>query len=565
MMILFGIVFVVIAGIIGAFINSNINLGIEYQNIIVNSIVYTVFVIIYYFLILYHQNKNLKKEQQELIEILTKPQSSNKNVDFGILKELFFFVDSFIKEFKEKEKKDNFLIDELKSKIKQFENVINDSDILYITVTDKWNVTNLNQTAKHLFDVKTSYDFNKKFNSLKHIIKNKVSEDLHTLVDKEVELNILDKYYLCFVTEVEVNSFLIKMVDISKLKKENEKLKNTVYQIHDNLFTDKKIDKFTKTTFIRILNYDRYAAYLDDTILKRFENSFVEILVKNGYSEIFKIGRDIYAVYDYADINYLKNELETEIVVEVVNNKFILNPIVIFGAGINYEKAKQQLFESSLSLKSAIKENIKYPFSYINFINCSILDDDISFSYRQVKDKIMIEPYLKSTELTNGDISSYLRDFNLYLRVIHKIFVKYLSIFENQKVIINLDSSDLINSVSLGLFLKFIINNQLDVIFNVNINTHYEFSYALLKEIKIYLKIGLRNIGRGYFDFRTVYDLRVNYMEVDEKLIEYIKENPEAKKFLDGLKLITRNRKTELIAMGYKDENILEIGEKKII
>jgi energy-converting hydrogenase Eha subunit H len=44
---------------------------------------------------------------------------------------------------------------------------------------------------------------------------------------------------------------------------------------------------------------------------------------------------------------------------------------------------------------------------------------------------------VKSTELTNGDISSYLRDFNLYLRVIHKIFVKYLSIFENQKVIIN--------------------------------------------------------------------------------------------------------------------------------
>jgi hypothetical protein len=572
MLLFLGIFFALIASIINTYllkINLNIGLPIEYEHMIISSVIYLLFIVIYYFIVTKYKDNSLKKEQSNLLSILINTNNIKpikKVDDFVILKNLVMRVNDFLEKFEEKEKYNNSIIDDLKLQNKNHQYKIDNSNVLYFVVNKEWKIISLNETAKKDLNINLITEFNKKFGSLKSIISPQM-DDIKSIENKEIEVTIFDKYYLMYVTESAIeNFFFVRLVDITKYKNENKSLKESIYKINDDLFTDKKMDKFTKTTFIRILNYDEYGAYLNDDILKKFEEKFVKILKKNGYEEIFKIDRDIYAVYDYANMKYLKNELETEIVVEVSNNKFILNPIVILGAGVNYEEAKQQIFESSLNLKSAIKEDVKYSFENMNLINNYILDNNLYFSYRQVKDMIMIEPYFKTAgELPSSvNVEEYLKDFNLYINVLHKVFVKYLNVLEKQKIIINLDSNSLLSTTSLFTLLTFLKNNQVEVIFNININNYFEFSYKILKEIKAYFKISLKNIGDSYFNFKSFKEIRPNYIEIDKNVIEYIKQYPEAKKFLNGLELITRDEKIELIALGYRDENILEIGKEKL-
>jgi hypothetical protein len=572
MLFILGICFALVAGVVNTYllkINLNIGVPIEYEHIIISSIVYLFFIVIYYYIISKDKDKKLQREQNNLLGALFNTNNIKPIInidDFTVLKNLVMRINLLLEDFQEKEKYNKSIIDELKLQNKNYQYEIDNSNIIYFLINKEWKIINLNETAKKTFNINLVNDFNKKFESLKHIITPKIDK-IKSIENQETEVTIFDKNYLMYLTESPIeNFFFVRLVDITKYKNENNLLKESLYKIDDELFTDKKMNKFTKTTFIRILNYDKYAVYLDDNILKLFEEKFVKVLKKNGYKEIFKIDRDIYAVYDYADMTYLKSELENEIVVTYSDDKFILNPIVILGAGANYEKAKQQIFESSFNLKSIIKDNVKYSYDYINLINNYILNNDVSFAYREVKDMIMIEPHLKAGMglSSNINLEEYLIDFNIYLNMLHKILIKYLYVLEKKKIIINLDSNSLISKTELFTLFTFIKNNQIDVVFNVNINNYFELSYETLKDMKSYFKISLKNIGNSYFNFKYFNEIEPNYIEIDKNIIEYIKKHPEAKRFLDGFKLITKNCKTELMSIGYKDEDILEIGEKKL-
>jgi len=584
MLLLLGVVFAVIAGFLSDFIlklnfiNSSSlgslgaygNLIMQYQNFIISSLVYSIFIILYYFLVkkLSSKNGNFQAEEKNLIHMIDSRTISDTN--FISLKDLSETLKSFIEEFNES----NELAENLRKKNKDLQYKMDNSNVLFFVVNEKWSVSYLNETSKESFGVPSSFEFNKKFNSLKSIIKEEI-EDIDDVLDREKEVEILGKHYLMLIKYIKENkNYLVRMVDITKYKLENEKLKDESGRVREDnpyLYNDEAMeDKYSKTTCIKILNYDKYATYLDNAVLKRFEESFIKILVKNGYERIYKVSRDIYAVNGYVnDINLLKGELEVEIVIKINNdNNFILRPIVILGAGANYEKAKQQVLESSVTLKSAIKsDKPKYPFAYLNKVNEYILDNNIHFTYQQVGDMILVEPLIKldNSAKNIAMVSEYLKEFNLYIPLLHKVLVKYLNILEKQKLIINLDSTDLVDANSFIALLKFARNNQLDVTFNININGYYEFTRNLLRDIKTYAKISLKNIGHSYFDIELLYDLKVNYMELDESVIEHIKQNPQAKNFVSGLKVMIKDEKTRLMASGFNDESILEFKAKKSI
>jgi EAL domain-containing protein (putative c-di-GMP-specific phosphodiesterase class I) len=110
--------------------------------------------------------------------------------------------------------------------------------------------------------------------------------------------------------------------------------------------------------------------------------------------------------------------------------------------------------------------------------------------------------------------------------------------------------------------LSLIKREDLMAVFNVNINSKYSIVKPLLKQIKSYAQLGFKNIGSGYINFIDIYALKVEYLEIDEKLSELVDKEEEWKFLVDSVKLIIKAQKSKLISSKYKDENIKKISNE---
>ncbi|RUM56750.1 MAG: hypothetical protein DSY40_01770, partial [Nautilia sp.] len=503
-----GVLFAIIAGIVDIYVlNMDVSfvyqyIPKEYANFVVSGSVIFVFFLLYYFF-LWNNSKNLKVETKKIKEILNNKELLENKQRFFVLKDLFETIKKFIEQEESEKEKLNGEKEELIIKLNDYQNIIENGNLSILTIHKDFKVVNLNSIAKEEFKVTTSFEFNQKFRSLKAIIENLKIKSIDGVLNQEFGVKILGKYYSMYILKSEKDEFYIaRLLNVTSYEDRIEELEKRLTQISEHLFTEEKMDKFTKTTFIRIVNYDKYAGYLNEDVLKEFENKFVKVLVSNGYKEVFKIDKDLYAVYNYVDVNKMKIELENLITIEANETEYMIAPIVIFGLGTNYQIAKEQVLESSIDLQSNIKESPKYTEEFIKKINTAIANDEIYLLYRQVKDIIMVEPYFK-LDLSYSDrklIPEYLKSFNLYLIVMEKLFIKYGDVIKRHKVLVNLDSYDLSATSQLTYFMRYVRKEQLDIILNIYVNDYYKLSYKFMRELKKYFYISLRNVGKSYFD-----------------------------------------------------------------
>jgi EAL domain-containing protein (putative c-di-GMP-specific phosphodiesterase class I) len=443
--------------------------------------------------------------------------------------------------------------------------------VLVAKVNQDGKIIKANKRLLKFLAFESEVKLNMNVKNFKDIFDQEVSNTwLNDFLDKKNEVMIKKVKFIIYVEKVQrLPEYVITLIDITEIEEERAKLEYERNYVNNNLKTFFALNKSFEITLIRVTNYENYAINLGTGILELFQEEFVKKIKSLGYDEVFMIQNDIFAIYgiEKNEYNQYKKILEETIQVEVGDDIYLFNPKIVLGGGVNFEQARQQLFESTNTFISKVKEDVKYNPEFIKLLNKSILNQKIILSYTPIenhKNTIIVEPIIKdeysNTPLNKELIINIAQEFNLYLLMIKILLLNNISLLKDQKIIINVTTTDLLATTILTDLLTLIKREELNVVFNIEVNSKYSVVFPLLKTIKSYAQIGLRKVGKGYISFRDVYALKVEYLEIDDTIIDLVDTNPQWKFLLDAVKIIIKGQKSKLIARNYSDNKILKIS-----
>jgi len=457
----------------------------------------------------------------------------------------------------------------LESDNKEYNNILNLENVVVMKVTESGKVIKANNKFFKLLNVKNVSKFNMQVKHIFDIFENKLDKDFVTYLEEDIKVTINDTKFIMHIEKVQKEmSYVITLIDITNFENEKEEIIKKTQYVSENLKTIFAINKSQETLMIKILNYDNYATYLGSGIMEVFEAKFVATIKSMGYEDIFKVQNNIFAVYDFSvDFDKYKRLLEENIVITVGKDKYIFNPKVVLASGVNFEQAYQQILESSKTLISKPKEASAYNLEIIKLINKTILSNNIKLGYKSIlnhNDTILIYPVIVDEYgniIPQDEVENIVKEFNLYLSMLKQIIINHINILKNYKIIVNVSSEDLFSLTILSDLLSLIKREELMIVFNISINSNYSLVSPLLRQIKSYAQIGIRNVGHGYISFKDIYNLKVGYLEVDDNVVKLIKEDKKWSFLLDSIKLLVSGQNTKLLSNNYSDDKVYQISK----
>jgi len=573
-----GILLAIIAGFLTnylldlSYFKENWDYLFPYEPVVISGVFITFFVI-YYFLqkVKFTKLVNDLKILNSKIEVFNTEKKFNIETKNQFLVKTFTSLNNLFNEWLKKEANYQKKINNLQMEKDDIENIFDLENVFVLKVTESGKVSKSNKKFLEFL----GFDSEAKLNiNVQHIFDifndESLSKNLNDLIGKDIKVKMNNVNFLLHIEKIpQTSEYVITLIDITIFENEKNSVIQKMEYAGENLKTTFAINKKLETTMIKVLNYDSYFAYLGSGILEVFEEKFVEKIISLGYEDIFKIENNLFAVYDlHVNFDKYKKTLEETIIITVGKDKYIFTPKVVITSGVNFEQAYQQIAESSKTLVSKEKSSSKYELDFIKFVNNTILDNKILLGYSEIEGEentIVISPVIKdeyNNMLPQKEVDAFLREFNIYLFTIKQIILNNINVLKNHKIIINVTSEDLLTTTMLVDLLSLIKREDLMAVFNVNINSKYSIVKPLLKQIKSYAQLGFKNIGSGYINFIDIYALKVEYLEIDEKLSELVDKEEEWKFLVDSVKLIIKAQKSKLISSKYKDENIKKISNE---
>jgi hypothetical protein len=549
-----------------------LDMGIPYEFSIMNIVFFVGFILYYLTSVRNNQIYNEIGQLNESIKHFLMTYDK-KNLEFKtpILQHTLKLVIDFMNEYKELKENSNKKIHTYKEIADSLIDVFDLQSVLVVKVNQDGKVIKANKKLLKFLAYDSEVKLNMNVKNIADIFDEKMPQRwLNDSLGEDLEISIKKVKFRMHIEKVErVPEYVITLIDITEFEEQKKRLEYERNFINKNLKTKSAINKSFEITMIRMLNYDNYAEHLGTGILELFEERISEKINSLGYDEIFKVQDDIFAVYGMeVDFNQHKKILEETIIVEIGEDKYIFNPQIILGSGVNFEQARQQIVESSKTLIARQKEESKYSPEIIKLVNESVLKEEIYLGYTQIQNHpntLIIEPLIKdgySNSLVSRDIVMPLaEEFNLYLQMLKILLLNNINLLKDKKLILNVTSLDLSSTTILSDLLTLIKRDELDVVFNVDINSNYSTIYPILKSIKAYAQLGIRRVGKGYISFRDLYALKIDYLEIDDSIIELIHSNPQWKFLVDAVKIIVKGQNSKLIAKKYKDEKIFQISD----
>jgi len=538
----------------------------ELSHLVVLSGVFLVCFIVYYFIdkiieskfleqlnILNQEIKNIEKENK-----FDESKITNKN-----LKNIAFIVNSLLIKYKklENELKQNIYLREEKLKI--LEDMVNVDGVLFAIVTESSKLIKGNKAFFKFLNIKNEVKFNLQYKSILEIF----DEDMVLSECHNQEVNIKGCHFLMDVIKIPKKmEFIIVLRDVSIVYNKLKEIEHKLYYVNKDLYTCYKLNPKMEILLIKVLNFENYVELLPEDILGLFEETFVNRIKELGYNEVFKVDANIYAVYDLnVDFNKYKKVLEDNLFVEFSGGKFEANPRVVLASGVNFSQAYQQIMISSKTMISKVKNENIYEFEDIKDVNSAVVNENIKLGIRKIKgleNHFYIYPIITSMSNSDYNISlNIARELNIYLPAVKSAILNNLTTIRNNTVIIDINSEELLSTTLLIDLLSAIKREGLDVVFNVDITSKYDAIYPILRQIKSYAKLSIKNGGRGFLSFKDIYALKVDFIEVSEDISSLVKNRPEWKFLLDSMKMLVSSQNTKLLAYNYNDDKVFEIED----
>ena len=578
-MIVVGILLVIIAEFVSYYlvqldsIKNNLNLPIPYE-FMVSGVVFLFAFFIYYF-IQKIQFQTISKDLQNLINEINnfrKENTFNIETKNKYLFHTFSTLNELVNEFIKKEETYQKKLQICEHEESKLNAILDLENVLLCTVTEGGKVIKANTKFLKFLNYENEAKLNMKVKHVFDIFDEKIDKDFNEIIgkDEDIEVSIQKVQFLLHIEKISKElEYVITLIDISSFEEEKTKFKKEMQYVSKNLKTVFAINKTLETVMIKVLNYDNYVPYLGAGILEAFEDKFVERIISLGYEDVFKVQNNIFAINDFhIDFDKYKKTLEENIIISIGNDKYIFTPKIVLSSGVNFEQAYQQIAESSKTLISKQKVDSKYDLEFIKFINKSILENNIYLGYKEIKNEkntVVLYPVIKDeygTILPYVEVNALLREFNLYLYVMKQLILNNLNILKNSKLILNVTSEELLATTMLSDLLSLIKREELMVVFNVKINSSYSVIKPLLKQIKSFAQLGFRHVGNGYISYIDIYALKVEYLEIDEKLAELVKNDKNWKFLVDSIKLITIGQHTKILSTKYQEDKVYQISNE---
>ena len=542
------------------------SLSMELSHLIVLSGVFIGCFIIYYLIDKIIESKFLK-QLDILNQAITLAQSENKfdveKITNKKLKNIAFIVNSLLEKYKENEIALQKALSLKNEEVEILENMVNTEAVLFARVNETGKLVKGNKKFFKFFNIENEVKFNLEYKSIVEIFDNEVS--LSECNNQEI--NIKGCYFLLDIVKITHKmEFVLVLRDISIIYSKLIEIKNKLYFVNKNLFSMYKLNRNMEILLIKVLNFENYVEFLPEDLLKSFEEVFVDRIKQLGYNEVFKVDANIYAVYDLnVDFNKYKKILEDSLFIDFSGEKFEANPRVILSSGVNFSQAYQQIMISSKTMISKVKDENLYEFDDIKSVNNSVVNENIKLGIKKIKglnNHCYIYPIITSMSNNDWNISlNIARELNIYLPAVKSIILNNLTIVRDFTIIIDINSDELLSTTLLIDLLAVIKRESLNVVFNLDITSHYDAIYPILKQIKAYAKLSIKNGGRGFLSFKDIYALKIDFIEVNEDVSSLVKQRPEWKFLLDSMKILVSAQNTKLLAHHYNDDKIFEIDE----
>ena len=571
-----GIVGILVSSIIVTYllrleiIKQTYNLSIPYEFIVVSGIFLIAFFVYYFIQSQKFKSiiKELEKLNLELNNFITsqkfsiETQNSYLANTFVLLNKIF---NDFIQTLSEDIQKAAFLENEKN----QLEEILDLESVYILEITISGKVVRANKPFLKFLNFKNETQLNMKIKHIYDIFEEEIEDEISNLIGKEIKVTIKNKKFSLYIEKVSKDMlYVMTLIDITHFEEEKNNIIKQVEYASKNLKNLFSINKSKEILMIRILNYDNYASYLGSAVMDIFIENFVEKIKTMGYEDIFKVQNNTFAVYDF-NVNFeqYKTILEENIIITVGKDRYIFNPKVILASGVNFEQAYQQILESGKTLISKQKVSSKYNLEIIKIINKVIYSDSIKLGYKYIinnKDTIIIYPVIVDeygNVLPQDEVEGIAREFNLYLYMLKQVIINHINIIKNYKIIVNVSSEDLFAMTMLKDLASFIKREELMIVFNVSINSKYSLIYPILKYIKSFAQIGIRNVGHGYISFKDIYTLKVGYLELDDGIMQLAKEDKKWEFLINSIKLLVSEQNTKLLSNIYNDDKIYQISK----
>ena len=546
------------------------NLPIPYEFFLM-SVVFLITFFIYSFV----QRRKIKAVLEDIHNLTDEIDKFETKKEFHLEAKSREFFSSFVAlnkvfnsiiETLQKDEKKLITLENDKNKI---ETILDLENIGVAIMTESGKVIKANKLFLKLLDSKSETKLNMKIKHIMDVFEEELDKDFSKLIDKDLKVTINNTKFMLHIEKVPQDmSYVLTLTDITTFEEEKKEIIKKTEYASDNLKTLFTINKTEETLMIKVLNYDNYASHLGVGIMEVFEERFVKRIQSLGYKDVFKVENSIFAVYDFhVNFDEYKKTLEENIIVTVGKDRYIFTPKVVLASGVNFEQSYQQILESSKTLISKEKTNPTYNLELVKLINTQILSNNIKLGYKSILNQnntILIYPIIMDeygSVIPQNEVESIAREFNLYLFMLKQVIVNHINIIKNYKIIINVSSEDLFSMTMLSDLLSFIKREELMLIFNISINSKYSMVHPILKQIKSYAQLGIRNVGHGYISFKDIYALKVAYLEIDDSVIELIKEDSNWEFLLDSIKLLISDQHTHLLSNNYMDEKVYQISK----
>jgi len=582
MIFLFGVVLVFVSGYLSYYLLSLENVKALMENFpfpyefVVTTIVFFLSFIVYYFVAKSNRkvDKEIIKLNDNIKQFLNNGVKGDEELSFKttLLQRTVILLNELQEQYMELKTISDKKIRNYKEVADSLIDIFDLESVLVLKVNQDGKVIKANKRVLKFLAFESEVKLNMSVKNITDIFDNRMPERwLNDLLNNDMEVVIKKVKFRLHIEKVErLPEYVLTLIDVTEFEKQKERLEFERNFINKNLKTENALNKSFEITMIQILNYDHYAEHLGLGILDLFEEKFSLQIKSLGYDEVFKIQNNLFAVYDLKpNFESHKKILEESLIIEVGDDKYIFNPQVILGSGVNFEQAKQQVIESSKTFIQKQKSDIKYSPEIIKLVNENVLNEKVALGYTIVENQrntIIIEPVIKDeysgTLVNKNTVLSLAEDFNIYLQMIKILFLNNINFLKDKKLIVNVKSNILLSQTALHDLLLLIRREDLRVVFNVEINSNYAIVFPILKMIKSYAQLGLRKVGKGYISFRDIYALKVEYLEVDDTIIALINSNPQWKFLLDAVKIILKGQNSKIISRNYKDEKVFKIGDE---
>ncbi len=542
---------------------------------VVTSSVYLVSFLIYYFVVA--GNKGIYREIAKINDFIQQ-YVREQNPTFPIVKTSILiqttnFLQDLIKKMKEEEENLTKKLNSCKTEVEVVDEIFNLEGAMVVKVNQDGKVIKANKRFLKFFAFENEVKLNMSLKNLKDIFDDELPHTwLNDFLGREQEVSIKKiKFVLSVEKAISKPEYVLTFINITEFEQEKRKLIYEREYVNENLKTTFALNKSFEITIIRVLNYENYATHLGTGIMELFQEEFAKKIKSLGVDEVFRVQDDIYAIYGNHknSFNKFKKVLEETVIVELGEDKYIFNPRVVFGAGVNFEQAKQQIYESTHTLISKFREEPKFSPEIIKLVVKSILEEKISLAYSPIANQpntLFIKPVIKddysNTLIDDKIVLGIAHELNLYLMMIKIVFLNNIVLLKDQKIIVDLTSTDLLATTLLNDLLILIRREELNVVFNININSNYSAVAPIIKSLKSVVQVGIRKVGKGYLNFRDVYALKVEFLEVDDSVIQLIKQNPQWKFLIDSVKILLKGQRSKILAKNYSDEKVFMITDK---